>query len=198
MNLIERAKQYEKAVDFIYDDKSNVTLKWIAKYPFTCKHRRHTFQIIKDILRSKKGRVLDQGGAEGITACLLTEEGFKVLVVDEEPKFKRCWEKLDVNGVVGDCGSLSWWDGNSFEVIIAGVWAACKGDEGSMTADKKEWICHVRDNWSILLSQEGILYFDVNIKKYPIKAVKTIMEEKFSVNILKKKPRLLLKCYKYC
>lgn len=197
MNLIQIARSYEKRVSFIYCDKSNVTLKWIAKYHFTCFHREHIFQIIKDIFRSKPCRVLDQGAAEGIALRLLSDRGFTTFAVDCEPKFQLCWDDLGIKGVIGDCGLLDWWDGNLYDKIIAGVWVACKGSEGKMTRKKKTWLAQVRDNWYSILASQGIVYFDVNNRKYPIQSTIKIISKKFHIKIFKEKPRLLLKCQKF-
>ncbi len=197
MNLRQQAKFYERKVSFIYSDKSNVTLKWITKYPFTCSNRKHMFQIIKDILKRKPCHVIGQGSAEGIDMKLLEDKGFTTLTIDSEPEFKLCWNVLGISGIIGDCGSLGWWDGSKYDVIIAGVWAACKGDKGKMTVDKKNWLSKIRNNWNSILASRGVVYFDVNRKKYPILATRKIMSKKFSTEIFKTSPRILLKCQKF-
>ena len=198
MNLENKLKDYEKLVSFIYELSSNTTLAWLSRYPVSSPNRKHLLQIVTDISKQAHCRIVEQGAAEGIICRVLQDMGHDVSAVDIEPEFKRCWSVLRVSGVVGDCTSLDWWDGKAlYDVVIAGVWVACKGKESVKIGKKRaKQLRMIRDNWSSILQGKGVVYFDVNPEKYPIKPLSEIFQEKFSVTLFKRKPRCILKCTK--
>lgn len=199
MNTIEeKALRYHQSVASIGIPKTNDTLRWVSRYNISHPGRRHLFQIAKDIMSLPQCRVIEQGAAEGIICKILQDEGYNVFAVDNEPFFKKCWKRLGVKGVIGDCSDVDWWNGRRYDVIIAGVWVACKGSKSKrLTAERRKELIKIRDNWFQILSPAGIVYFDVNTSKYPLRPLMQVFGEKFEASVFKKKPRLLIKCIKH-
>lgn len=200
--LLIEARELQKMVrrmiiskDGIIPEKKHVA-RWIMKHPITAEMRLHLFQILEDILSRPKERVLDQGAAEGIVCKLLQNRGYEVLAVDIDPLFLNCWKKLSIEGKIADCTSNDWWDRRKFDTIIAGVWVACKGSKKRITNSRKRDLERIRDNWVEILRDGGVVYFDVNVNKYPITPLMQIFKTKFKIEQFSKKPRCVLKCTK--
>jgi len=190
-------KEASKHNNLIHISKKNIRiLKWIAKYPVTHKGRRHLFQILQDILSRPACRVVDQGAAEGIICRLLQDRNYDVLAVDLEPEFRQCWNRLSVEGEIADCSYNNWWDGKKFDIIIAGAWVACHGSEKKITRDRRHTLERIRDSWTEILKDGGIVYFDVNVNKYPLNPLLKIFETKFEIKRFSKIPRHVFKCIK--
>jgi len=197
MSIIVEIKKYEKMVSNIYDSPNNFTMEWMSRYHVSSSNRRHLVQIVDDILKRPPCKVLDQGAAEGVICRILQDKKYSTFALDRELSFAKCWQKIGIKGVVGDCMSLDWWDGSKYDVIIAGVWVACKGRKAkSLNRTKIDNLTITRDNWISLLKTKGVVYFDVNKAKYPLKQVKRIFCSSFVIEDFAKKPRTVLKCMK--
>ncbi len=206
--VLKKAKQYEDQIrHLVMDNKDATIFEWLRKYPIDHSSRRHLFGIveeIKSLYPNKDIKILDQGAAEGIILRLLKDDGYDVLGVDIEPGFKNLWKILDVEGIIGDCCKLDWWDGTKYSAIIATVWVTCKGDKNpkNKIIDKEgkiQRLKNIRENWFKMLNKRGVVYFDVNEQKYPLKMVKKVFGRAFETEIFSEKidtPRVIIRCRK--
>ncbi|MFA6088650.1 MAG: hypothetical protein WC755_02185 [Candidatus Woesearchaeota archaeon] len=197
MNKIKYYKSIKSILDQFPMEEPFI---WLRKYPIYHKNRIHLFDIIKDIcLNIKSGaKIIEQGSAEAISLRVLKDKGYSVFAVDININMKLFWDKLDIPGTIGDCTGLEWWNGELFNVIIATVWTACDGPCSSkLTEKKKERLSKIRDNWMKILDHEGIIYFDINPKKYHQKEVRDIFGQNFVLKVLStRNARLLFKGFK--
>ena len=188
--IVEKSKIYSSIINdlVLKFHGSKGIFQWLLKYPIYHSGRNHLFDIYNDIVQCHKGsKILDQGAAEGIFCKLLSDAGFDTFAVDIEPEFLEFWKILGVDGVIGDCFSLDWWNQCKYDIIIACVWVTSSGEKINKKNEfeKRKKAIQVVNCWGDLLNKNGCVYVDVNKNKVPFDMFFEVVGKYFFINEIK-------------